>query len=365
MAGRGGISAARARLSSVALATALGTSVLWSNEPPSVPPVQVTVDGRPVTVRSDWPLVEDALRAVGKPPDRAALRSVVTHRPLPIHTDGPQVRLDGRPVRPRHPLRQGARVTTAGGDVVEPTRVDVVTLPAANLPPVEDRLWQVTVPGKEEVEMGVHSGEVVRRTVVVPPGPAVPVTTPLVALTFDDGPDPRHTPTLLKILRDKGVKATFCMVGYAARRHPELVRAISDEGHAICNHTERHVMSLGRRRRATIEAEIGPLSDFLRGVIGKDPTFYRAPGGTLSPAVIEVARSHNLRVLHWTVDSSDYRHGPPSALIERIMAGIKPGAVVLLHDGGDDGARTVAIMPELLDRLRRAGYRSVTPVAPS
>ena len=70
---------------------------------------------------------------------------------------------------------------------------------------------------------------------------------PVVALTFDDGPDPRYTPAVLRVPREEGVEATFCVVGENARRFPELVRAASEEGHSLCDHTEHHVQFLNRR----------------------------------------------------------------------------------------------------------------------
>ncbi|MBA3653098.1 MAG: polysaccharide deacetylase family protein, partial [Actinobacteria bacterium] len=207
-----------------------------------------------------------------------------------------------------------------------------------------------------DVVVGTRSGEVLSRTELSPPTPAAPVTEATVALSFDDGPNPEWTPAVLAILRSAGVKATFCMVGYAARLYPALVKAVADEGHTLCNHTMNHVQSLGRRPVAEITAELQGNSDLIAAAAGTRPAFFRAPGGTWSPNVIDEVHRQGMRALGWNVDPADYNRPGAPVITERILQQLRPGAVVVLHDGGGDRSQTVAQLRNLIDRLKALGY---------
>jgi peptidoglycan/xylan/chitin deacetylase (PgdA/CDA1 family) len=91
---------------------------------------------------------------------------------------------------------------------------------------------------------------------------------------------------------------------------------------------------------------------------------YRAPGGHLGPEVVAVARQRGLRVLRWSVDPSDYRRPEPRPLLDRIMADVRPGSIVVLHDGGGDRSSTVIMLKELIQRLKADGWGFATPTTP-
>lgn len=184
---------------------------------------------------------------------------------------------------------------------------------------------------------------------------------PLVALTFDDGPDPRWTPVVLQILRDEGVVATFCSVGTMAAAHPDLVRAEAAQGHAACNHTVRHDGHLDRRPPPEVAAEVNGQADTLRAILGADPPYYRAPGGNLSPAMVDVAHQRGMRVLHWSADVADFRPHSPGAMTATMPNFVRPGAIILLHDGGGDRSPTVAMLRPLIQELKARGYVFVLP----
>jgi peptidoglycan/xylan/chitin deacetylase (PgdA/CDA1 family) len=105
-------------------------------------------------------------------------------------------------------------------------------------------------------------------------------------------------------------------------------------------------------------------SAFLESLLGAAPQLYRPPAGSLSPAVIDVAQQGGMRVLHWTVDSRDFTKPPPEELIERILASVRPGAVILLHDGDGDRSRTAAALRPLIQQLRERGFPFATPLSP-
>jgi len=179
-----------------------------------------------------------------------------------------------------------------------------------------------------------------------------------VALTFDDGPDPRWTPAVLDLLRQHRVTATFCLVGRHVAQHPELVRRIAAEGHALCNHTWSHDAALLVRSRAAARDELGRTSEAIVAASGGvRPRYFRAPQGRWAPTAVAEADRLGLRLLGWSVDPLDWRRPPAAEIARRVLAGAAPGAIVLLHDGYGKRGNTVAALRTVLPALaaRRLG----------
>jgi peptidoglycan/xylan/chitin deacetylase (PgdA/CDA1 family) len=206
-----------------------------------------------------------------------------------------------------------------------------------------------------------------RPTRTTPPKPRlrpVPTTLPAglhrssgdraVALTFDDGPDPRWTPRLLDQLRAAHVTATFCLIGSRAKRYPELVARIVREGHQLCNHSWNHDINLGRRPVAEIRADLVRTDKAIRAAVpnAKIP-YYRQPGGRWTPEVVAVARQLGMRSLHWSVDPQDWDHPTAATIAKRVASAVRPGAIVLMHDGGGDRRPTLAACQHLIPDLKR------------
>jgi peptidoglycan/xylan/chitin deacetylase (PgdA/CDA1 family) len=188
-------------------------------------------------------------------------------------------------------------------------------------------------------------------------------TRPAVALTFDDGPDPRHTPAILDILATREVTATFFVIGRGVRSFPELVRRISAEGHEVANHTLSHER-LDRLDRAGVRAQLegGAAAIEELGLrTGLRPRLVRLPYGFQGPAARaellaggwEVARWRGCLERHLTMLPTD-------AAAARLAAGAHRGDVLLAHDGGRDRTRTVAALPALLDGLGARGLAVTT-----
>ncbi|SCE85118.1 Polysaccharide deacetylase [Micromonospora coriariae] len=133
-----------------------------------------------------------------------------------------------------------------------------------------------------------------------------------VALTFDDGPSPAWTPKVLNQLRAARVTATFCVVGREVQRHPELVRRIVREGHQLCNHSWRHDLELARRPVAEIRADLSRTNKAIQAAV---------PGAKVRT--------------------------------KRVHSAARPGAVVLLHDGGGNRGETLAACPNVIADLKR------------
>ena len=185
-----------------------------------------------------------------------------------------------------------------------------------------------------------------------PYGALVATGSSRVALTFDDGPDPRWTPQVLALLAQYGVRATFCVVGENVEAHPDLVRSIVAEGHTLCNHSSKHDVNLGKRSPATIRADLLRTNDaILAAAPDARITYYRQPGGAWTPSVMSACADLGLTPLHWSVDPSDWKAPGPAAIEATIRTQMGPGAIVLMHDAGGDRSGTVTALQQLLPEM--------------
>jgi len=185
---------------------------------------------------------------------------------------------------------------------------------------------------------------------------------PVAALTFDDGPDPESTPPLLDLLARHGARATFFLVGRRAARHPGLVARIAAEGHAIGNHSWDHP-SLPRLPAAAVADQLRRT----RAALGDPrPRLMRPPYGDQSLASHLAARRLGYRVIAWSVVGADWAGDDGATIAARVLAGLRPGAIVLLHDslcsyaaeGHRDRGPVRAAVAEVL--AARPGWRFVT-----
>jgi len=161
-----------------------------------------------------------------------------------------------------------------------------------------------------------------------------------VALTFDDGPDPVNTPKILDLLRQCGVKATFCLEGAKAANNPSMVRRIASEGHTFCNHTWRHIRQLGSYGQDLIRQDLTDTNNAIRAAVPDARiAYFRAPGGEWTSDYIAVAREMGMTPLHWDVDTRDWessKWGKGQSMVDHISGTVqgdtRPGSVILSHD---------------------------------
>ena len=332
-------------------------AAFWLVSGGRTPTTKLRVNGRMVWVSGDHPTVGAALAAGRVRPRDGVLFSVMTHRVINAHVNPAEILLDDASADLSHRVRASDRIVVKdGADATEKVVVRRVQVAGPGLPPVEDRIW-ISGGSSDEAQVGEHSGEIVSRSAVTPAAaPAHAETGMVVALSFDDGPDPRWTPAILQILKDENVKATFCTIGYLAQRHPDLVKAEFDAGHTMCDHSMHHMLNLPSRPHPQIVDEVLQAADAIHAITGQNPLFYRPPGGNLNPDIIDTAHSRGLRVLKWSVDPKDYTKPPAPAILARVTAKVGPGAVILLHDGGGDRSQTVAMLKQLIDGLKGRGY---------
>ena len=186
-----------------------------------------------------------------------------------------------------------------------------------------------------------------------------------VALTIDDGPDPEVTPRVLEILARHDVHATFFCIGRRARAHPELIAAMVAAGHAVENHSHRHSHRFSLFGPARMRADLTEAQDTLGRLAGTAPRFFRAPAGLRNPFLEPVLARLGLQLVSWSRRGFDTREGDPQRVLGRLVRGLAPGAILLLHDG--NAARTpegrpviLEVLPDLIERIRLAGLEPVT-----
>ncbi|GMA31341.1 polysaccharide deacetylase family protein [Litorihabitans aurantiacus] len=174
-----------------------------------------------------------------------------------------------------------------------------------------------------------------------------------VALTYDDGPSASLTPQLLDVLAERGVPATFFLLGSSVESHPGVAARIAQEGHEIANHTFSHrdLTNLDPTERA---AEIADTTAAIESATGVTPTLVRPPYGAQDDAV--VAES-GMVVVTWDVDTEDWSNRDAAVTTDTALAGVEAGSIILMHDIHPS---TIEAAPGLIDALEAEGYTLVT-----
>ena len=237
---------------------------------------------------------------------------------------------------------------------------DRVAEPVPKAPPVEVTAPPVARGG--QLDIGTAP--------LAPPSRITPLldTTPIVtsagagerqvALTFDDGPGP-YTAKVARILQRAGAGATFFELGGQIAGNSATVRAVADAGFEVADHTQTHPRLPGLSPAAQ-RAQVDDAAAMLRNT-GVDPApLFRPPYGVTDRSTRAYVRSRGLLMVLWSVDTSDYTRPGVNAIVRRALAGAKPGAIILMHDGGGDRSQTVAALPRILKGLKRKGLQPVT-----
>ena len=180
-----------------------------------------------------------------------------------------------------------------------------------------------------------------------------------VALTFDDGPDPHSTPALLDLLRDERVPSAFFCIGRNISAHPELAARIVREGHVLANHTCSHSNATNFFGIEKLKDEMTRTQSAIRDATGVTSAFFRPPMGLSNPRVFKAASAVGLKVIGWTARGFDTQCSSPQRIVRRILRGVEPGAILLLHDGKIPADRLLATVKLLLAKLRERGYECV------
>ncbi len=320
---------------------------------PTPPPVQVLLDGSPLTVEAGTTvgalLTQSALHpTAGR---LLAVDGVVLER----KAFPGRVELNGHVARRETLLETGDRIRIVDGtDKTEPTVRTVENVgrrvgdPERTLAVYPTR--RITVSGRVSgtvasvTERSIGRGYVPRE----------------VALTFDDGPWPGSTKQILRILRRFHVHATFFQIGSLASQHSHLVAKVLAGGNEIGNHSFDHPETMADQSPDEVATELRQASNVLTAQ-GVDPTLFRPPGGWYDDALIQQAREQGMRVVTWDVDPRDWRsHVTPREISRSVLSQVHAGSIVLLHDGGGDAGHTIRALPAIIKGIRARGLRLVT-----
>ncbi len=179
-------------------------------------------------------------------------------------------------------------------------------------------------------------------------------TEKIIALTFDDGPDPVNTPLVLDILDKQHIRATFFLIGMKAEKHPGLVSLIHSEGHLTGVHSYSHSFLFDFLSSGKMEQDLSMAEGIIMKLTGKRPVLFRPPYGVTNPAVAKAVKKLGYKVIGWSVRSLDTRIKDADGIAERVTRKLHPGAVILMHDTQD---ATPVALEKIIKRAKEEGYR--------
>ncbi len=178
-----------------------------------------------------------------------------------------------------------------------------------------------------------------------------------IAITFDDGPHPQLTPKLLDLLKERGIKATFYVIGKNVATYPEIAKRIVDEGHEIGNHTWNHP-ALSKLGAAKVKSEMDQTTEIIVKATGVKPATMRPPyGATNATLNKKLDEEFGMKVIMWSVDPQDWKYRNADRVASQLIENTKAGGILLAHD---IHASTIAAMPRTLDALTAKGFKFVT-----
>jgi peptidoglycan/xylan/chitin deacetylase (PgdA/CDA1 family) len=184
---------------------------------------------------------------------------------------------------------------------------------------------------------------------------------PVVALTFDDGPNPPYTGRVLDVLERYGVPATFFCVGLHASAHTEELARMAEAGHGLGNHTWSHPFLPDLSVRE-FEVQLERTFDAIEDGAGVRPApLFRPPYGSRKAELLTwLGRAGGPTTVLWDVDTADWSMPGPAAITDAVLTQVRPGSIVLMHDGGGDRSQTAEALPAVVEGLLERGYRFAT-----
>jgi len=252
-------------------------------------------------------------------------------------------------------IMTGGRKETVGRVSKKPllNTAAVKPRPPAAVPAVN--ILQLAAHNKDGYNLGsLHRLPFYRRAVY-----RVPVRSKVVALSIDDGPDPRYTPAVLQILKANHIHATFFVVGREALAYPNLIHEELNDGNEIGNHTFSHPELLNLSP-AAIKSEVSRGAAAIESITGRKPQLFRPPKGFFNQNTFDVVRQNHERVIMWTITVEHSAAPTPQLMAQRINRLTKPGYIILMHDGRLNRTRTVEALPIIIHDLKARGFRFVT-----
>ncbi|WP_071515070.1 polysaccharide deacetylase family protein [Geitlerinema sp. PCC 9228] len=183
-----------------------------------------------------------------------------------------------------------------------------------------------------------------------------------VALTFDDGPHPRHTKALLEVLRRHGVVASFFWLGIQVQRYPAVARAVSQQGHWLGLHGYQHI-NFVKLSKLELYESLQKTQDAIAAACAINPhqvIDVRPPNGLFAPHTLDWLQQWHYRPVMWSVVPMDWTQPGVAVVVQRVLQQVKDGAVIVLHDGTFGGTDVAEITDRLVGALLQRGYELVT-----
>lgn len=183
----------------------------------------------------------------------------------------------------------------------------------------------------------------------------------VIALTFDDGPHPVFTSAIIKILQKYQIKATFFMVGKQMEKYPDIVKQVIDAGCEIGNHTYSHPHNIEADTDAQIIRELDTCEQIIENMTGKRAHLFRPPRGLIDGSILTIANEEGYKTILWTVCADHHDAPKPEDMARRVLRRVRPGAIILVHDGMTGMRwRDVPATEEIIRQLQVKGYKFVT-----
>lgn len=182
----------------------------------------------------------------------------------------------------------------------------------------------------------------------------------VIALTFDDGPDLRFTPSILDVLDRYDVKATFFLLGMRVETYPDVVKRIHQEGHQIGNHTYWH-SELTKSK--SLFKEMKQNETAIKSILDIQTNLFRAPYGALSEKQVKKLGDYGYKGIGWSIDSEDWKSLSAVVIKQNVLNHIHPGAIILMHSAGNwtqDLSGTAEALMDIIPKLHEQGYEFVT-----
>ncbi|GIO40007.1 hypothetical protein J41TS12_48680 [Paenibacillus antibioticophila] len=188
----------------------------------------------------------------------------------------------------------------------------------------------------------------------------VPTRRRAVAVTFDDGPNPVYTPEVMEIFRKAQAKATFFMIGSQMEQHPEVVRAVHAEGHEIGNHSFTHP-SLAGLQKLEAKDELVRTEVLIEQLTGVKPKVFRPPYFAQNEMVGSVSEDMKYYMIGaLNLEANDWEMPGVEHILEKTRSAVKPGGILIFHDGFDDRSQTIKAVSILVSELIADGYELIT-----
>ncbi|MCP3762729.1 polysaccharide deacetylase family protein [Domibacillus sp. A3M-37] len=189
----------------------------------------------------------------------------------------------------------------------------------------------------------------------------IPTKEKIVAITFDDGPDPIYTPQILDVLKNNNAHATFFLLGHRVKKYTEIVQREVREGHEIGNHTYTHP-SFYNISQSTLLNEIDKTEKLMNFQESYNVKLFRPPGGAVNKGIIDALKKQNYTIILWSwhQDTKDWSNPGVDTIVNQVLSDVRNGDIILLHDSGGNRTQTVKALKVLLPELKERGYKFVT-----